>query len=208
MVAQKLSEVVDWITRVVPAGSVDCLRTLTGGRVQEAEELEPVLPGLFQQFRDSLCTGSGACDEHIVRFAEFLPDHGVHRAGIEAEQTKENPVLGGKPDDQGPAEVRAQGVFKEHQCHHAQEALAEGVPENGPGARGIELIVDAQPIFERDPTEYCEPDQERFHGWGEEEDGVAPLPEVDVKACLIGGFKGEEGDEGIGDAEEGSEFAK
>ena len=102
-----------------------------------------------------------------------------------------------QPQVQEEAQVETEQVFKQHDSDDAYTALAERVPQNHPGVRRIEAVVDFEPISHSHPHQYGKAEQQRF-GLNCQEKMVL---EAEMNAGLVRGFKGERRNQDIRNSE-------
>ena len=174
--------------------------------------MDSVLARLFEHASD--VDGPLACTDHDHRpeGSELTTNNTDDAARVQTEQAQDDPGKNREEREEGPAEVKAQEELEQHQGDDAQSALPKCVAQDDAGLRGIQAVVDREPVAERNPHQEGAADEERLDRNGQEElvfeyGGANRRYAFEPHAGLVGRFESQGGQQDIGKGEENPYFA-
>src|SRR5579863_928402 len=175
---------------------------------QKAGEPYAISSGLLDLATDAQRRFDQPYHQDVIGRAEFAPHPSEHPAGVQTKQALQHPGGDDKHAEEGAAQIQAQQEFKEHHCGSAQQALPEGVPQNGARMGGIDAIINAPPGAQRHPHQHRPTQQQHRHRNRQKEivlEGEAPL--VHRGPRPIGDSKRQRGKKNIGETKKNPDLA-
>ena len=147
------------------------LRRHVLGRIGEKAGEPDAVSGGALQFAGELHRGRAqAGDHHIMMRSEFATQDAQHPPGIQPEQAQQNPRVAREQRDEAPAEIQTARVLEQHDRGRAYQALPENVAQDHARVLRVNVVVEGEPISQRDPHQHRPAEQQRFHRGGEKKD--------------------------------------